>query len=108
MGNDEAIDRIQEALDILSADPPPDPLSDAVVTALETLALEPRVSLVTLGVWARVELPQLLPTLRRLLALECHLRRLITESDGVAGYHLNGAIALWADLEVSLFGDSPR
>ena len=80
-------------------------LDDKYLTLLETYATSDDVADVSLAVVARQDLPGLIARLRRLLTVERRLRSLMGESDGVAGYHLNGDIAPWADLEAFLFGD---
>lgn len=83
-------------------------LDNKYLTLLETYATSPDVSDVQLAAVARENLPGLIARLRRLLSVERRLRSLMGESDGVAGYHLNGDVAPWADLEAFLFGDGPR
>ncbi len=72
---------------------------------LETYATSPVVSDAQLAAVARQDLPGLIARLRQLLRVERGLHSLMDASDGVAGYHLNGDIAPWADLEAFLFGD---
>ncbi len=83
-------------------------LDDRYLTLLESYATSPVVSDAQLAAVAREDLPGLIARLRQLLNVERRLRSLMGESDGVAGYHLNGEIAPWADLEAFLFGDGPR